>query len=88
MATKNEIYVGDEAKDTITGFAGVVVSKTEWLNGCVRVQLQPKKLQDGKPVETSSFDIEQVTVTKSNQAKSKPSGGTRPDPMRRADPTR
>ena len=34
--------LGDEVKDTITGFKGIVVARTEWLNGCARVTVQPQ----------------------------------------------
>jgi hypothetical protein len=36
MATKGDIAFGDEARDTITGRTGVVVSLTDGLNGCQR----------------------------------------------------
>lgn len=30
------IQLGDKVKDTITGFTGVAVCISKWLNGCVR----------------------------------------------------
>jgi hypothetical protein len=30
------LELGASARDTITGFEGVIVSKTKWLNGCGR----------------------------------------------------
>lgn len=86
---KSDIKLGDVAKDTITGFEGVVVSRTEWMNGCVRLQLQPQRLKDGKPIESNLFDIEQLElVTDNHKAKAMPSGGDRPSVTRAADPTR
>lgn len=56
-----DIRLGDIARDTITGFEGVVVARTEWLNGCWRLTLQPKKLQEnGKPIDTETFDDKQA----------------------------
>lgn len=52
------IKLGDKARDTITGLIGTVVSRHEYLNGCVRLSLQPHEVKDGKPVESSAFDIE------------------------------
>lgn len=55
-----EIVLGCLAKDTVTGFTGIVSSRTEWLNGCIRIGLQPRELKDGKPIESQAFDIEQL----------------------------
>lgn len=32
-----KIEVGDVACDMVTGFFGIVVARTEWLNGCARL---------------------------------------------------
>jgi hypothetical protein len=57
--------LGDLAKDIVTGFTGIVVARTEWLNRCVRLTLQPQKLQkDGKTPDTQTFDEEQIKVVK------------------------
>lgn len=81
--------LGDTIKDTITGFAGVCISRHEYLNGCVRLTLQPAKLTDGKPVEAQTFDVEQLTLVKSAPVKVvKPHGGPRNEPKRPAIPSR
>lgn len=56
----SEIKLGCKAKDTITGFTGIVTSITEWLNGCRRVGIQPQELKDGSIVKEHVFDIEQL----------------------------
>lgn len=56
------ITLGDEVRDRITGFKGIVVSRTEWVSGCVRVAIQAQELFEGKPVEPAHFDEEQVEV--------------------------
>lgn len=63
MVHQDDIHTGDMAKDLITEFEGMVVAKTEWLNGCWRLSLQPKGMKDGKTVEAETFDVEQLTVT-------------------------
>lgn len=85
---KQKVELGDVVKDKITGFVGVVISRTEWLNGCVRFMVQPEKLKDGKPRDAETFDLQQLEVVKI--AKVKPPeahpGGPRPDPKRLANP--
>lgn len=82
-----EITLGCRAKDDISGFSGIVIAITTWLNGCVRVTIQPQELREGKRIETDTFDIEQVVYlgvgTKINSV---PSGGDRPSIGRAKDP--
>lgn len=78
-----KIELGDVARDTVTGFEGVVVAKTKWLHGCVRFSLQPQALKDGKPIESCSFDEPQlVLVSKKAAATTGKTGGPRPEPQR------
>lgn len=70
--------LGDEAKDTITGFAGVIVSRTQWLNNCNTYGLQPKKLDSatGKIQERDHFDELQLKLVKAKTIKpSRKTGG-------------
>jgi hypothetical protein len=90
MATRGEVTLGDDAKDTITGLTGVVVAITDWLAGCQRITIQPRELKDGKPVENSTFDVEQVEVVKSvrqrvTDAAGRWTGGPHDPPTRAAD---
>ena len=61
------INLGDEAKDVVTGFAGVVVSRTEYLNGCTRVCLQPPIGRDGTLPKYEAFDEPQLKVVKAQK---------------------
>ena len=56
------IKLGDVARDTITGFTGVVIADTRWLHGCRRLTLQPRELKDGKPIESVTFDEPQLAM--------------------------
>lgn len=95
--SESTIDFGDTARDTITGLEGVVVCKTQWIHGCLRIGLQPREVKDGKPVEATYFDEPQLVLvskvegrkvdTSTPQTASKP-GGPRPSPERRADPGR
>lgn len=97
------IDLGDRAKDRVTGFSGIVVAKTVWLNGCWRLTLQPEDVdKDGKPREPQTFDSLQLDLIAAGAVPSgnreeqpKPSrgvlratGGPRPDIGRPKDITR
>ena len=82
--------LGDTVKHTITGFEGVVVAFTTWLNGCERLSVQPTKMtKEGKPHDSAVFDIQELVVTKagthaatpapSPEAPVRRTGGDRPN---------
>jgi hypothetical protein len=56
------IELGDVARDTITGFTGVVYADTKFLHGCRRLSLQPQELKDGRPLEGGTFDEPQLEL--------------------------
>lgn len=59
----DSIALGDTVRETITGFTGVVVHHTTWLNGCRRVGIQPTQLgENKKPVDICIFDVEQCQL--------------------------
>lgn len=79
------IEIGDKARDTITGFKGVVLGITTWFNGCRRHGLQSQKLdKDGKPIPLEWFDEPQLELVEQAAAgpETAPTGGPRPDPVR------
>lgn len=62
---KRAAQPGDLVKDLVTGFEGIVTSRTTWLHGCDRMIVQPQKLTaDGKPVEDSAFDEDRLKIVK------------------------
>lgn len=66
------VKLGDKVKDRVTGLTGIVVARTDWLNGCIRMSVQPQELKDGKPVESSCFDIEELVLLKAGVVQPKP----------------
>ena len=50
------IKLGQEVKDTITGFKGIAVCRMVWLHGCERIFVQPKVGKDGKKINSETFD--------------------------------
>ena len=76
-----KFYLGDVVRDRITGFEGVVVANTFWLNGCVRCTVQPQQLKDGKTIESECFDEQQLDLAKPVVEPEKPKrGGPMPKP--------
>lgn len=58
-----QIELGRSARDTITGYTGVVTAICSYLHGSDRVQLQvPGLTSDGEPVAAEWFDIDRVSV--------------------------
>ena len=55
------IKLGQKVKDSITGFEGIVVAKAEYLDGCIRYQVQPQQLPDGKSIDTEWIDEQRLT---------------------------
>lgn len=71
----------DEVLDLLTEFKGTITARTEWVNGCVRYNVQPKVGKDGKLPEAVSIDEADLKCTKAAQAATvKPAGGPRNDP--------
>jgi hypothetical protein len=81
--------LGDVAKDTITGFSGVITAEHRYLNGCVRMSLQPTELKDGKPLDAVVFDIEQLQLVQQDaHPQLSRTGGPEHEPARPAPPAR
>lgn len=84
---RQKISLGDKARDTISGFEGIVVAITNWLNGCQRITIAPQKIHDGKVIDSHTFDAEQVAVvTPAAPLAVAPTGGPSIAPTRAADP--
>ena len=82
-----KIKLGQKVRDTISGNEGTVVAVTTWLNGCVRMCIQPEGTKDGAPFETFVIDEEQLEIVRmAPDRKTKPTGGSRKDPGRSPDP--
>ncbi len=83
------IELGDQVKDTVTGFSGTVIGITTWLNGCRRMGIQGKEFKDGIPTDPIWVDEYQLKVTKKAvvQTVSRETGGPTPTPMRSKNPT-
>ena len=56
------LKLGQEVRDTVTGFKGIAVTRTEFLQGCKRVEVQPKVNKDGTIPDVACFDEPQLEV--------------------------
>ena len=76
------VPLGTKMLDKITGFEGVAIAKTEFLNGCVQYHLKARMDKDGKVREAHSFDCQQLEIVdevKNERRKKKSPGGIMPD---------
>lgn len=79
----DQIELGDEVKDVVTGFQGIAVARTMWLHGCARVTVQPKGTdKNGKRYENDTFDEPQLEIVKKKKVEmgTAKTGGPMPSP--------
>lgn len=83
---QKDIEIGDRVRDRVSGFKGIAISRTEWLFGCIRIQVQPEKIgKDGKYPESIVFDeaslevIKKAAVLKKDENPVPTNGGGRDD---------
>lgn len=81
---RKKVKLGKKYRDTVTGFEGTATSKHEYLNGCVRYNLEAEVTDPGKVPACITVDEEQLeTVSGTKPAKTSRSGGDRPGPEAR-----
>lgn len=80
-----EIKLRDIVKDEVTGFIGMAVAKSIFLNGCVQFAVTPQTLKDGMPQKNQWFDVEQLSVvTPAAKETPTPTGGPHEHPPARS----
>lgn len=57
-----ESKLGKEVQDRVTGFRGIATSETEYLQGCTRINVQPKIKKDGALPARECFDEPDLIV--------------------------
>lgn len=77
--------LGDKVKDLVSGFSGIITTRTEHLNGCKQYGIAPPTDKDGKMLEGYNIDGEQLVLidkglNKTSPIKKKQTGGA-PSPM-------
>lgn len=80
---------GDRVKDVITGFSGVIIAEHRYLSGCLRMTVQPEEMKDGKPIDSHTFDVEQLELVQADKHKlMAATGGPENEPARASIPSR
>ena len=69
MTKKIAIEMGDEVKDTITGFKGVVTGTASYITGCDQALVSPKIKKDGTLTEAHWFDVMRIVCVKAKAVK-------------------
>lgn len=87
------IELGSKVCNSITGLQGIAVGRTQWINGCARITIQPPVGTDGKVPDGYTVDEPNCIVLKPPPIKDNPAidalpGGPRPEPQRHPTPTR
>lgn len=82
------VVLGQAYRDTISGFEGVAIAKTDWLHGCVRVSLEGPMV-DGKE-QAFTFDEQRLVdvATSEPPLATARAGGNRENIGRATDPSR
>jgi len=69
---KFKFNLGDEVEDTIAGFTGIVVARTQWLYNCNTYGVRSTKLKDdGSTHDDKFFDEPQLKIVKKEVKKPK-----------------
>jgi hypothetical protein len=80
------IELGQKVRDKVTGFEGIVVCVSEWLNGCHRVGVKPPLDKDGNDRDEYWVDAKQLeiidkeNILKKKEKKEKIGGPTSSNP--------
>lgn len=75
---------GEKVKDTITGFKGTITAVIEYMNGCIRYQIQPSIDEKGEYRESQIIDEQQLELIikpKPEKKERELTGGDRPRPQ-------
>jgi len=54
------IAMGDKVKDTLSGFTGVVLARSEHMTGCNQIFILPKSDKENEIKDGCWFDIERI----------------------------
>ena len=81
-----KFQLGDEVKDKLTGFTGIVECRCQWLHNCNTYGIKSRSLHKGAPIDRHFFDEPQLKLDKEaakpaqKKSKEKPGGPCTPVP--------
>lgn len=62
------IKLGLKVRDSVSGFKGISLGRVVYINGCARICISPKHDKDGKLIQSSWFDEEQIEIIEDKPA--------------------
>lgn len=77
------VAMGDEVRDRISGFTGIVVAVYYYFNRCQRACVQAKLKDDGTLGPAEVFDVEQLEIITVQKIAQKPDHGVNADATNR-----
>lgn len=69
MVNKEEVELGDEVIDVVSGLKGIAVVRYQFLQGCDRICIQPACGKDNSYPSSQVFDEPQLKVSKKQKVK-------------------
>lgn len=77
---------GQKVRERLSGFEGTITAEIEYMNGCIRYQIQPRLLVDGTYQDSVIIDEQQLDLLverklfkeKKDKKDKEPPGGDRP----------
>ena len=82
-----QIELGDKVKCIYTGFIGIAIARTEFINGCVQIAVVPKVTKKNDMPEDVGIDEDSLIVVrkgmKIKEKKEPPGGAMRIAPSQR-----
>jgi len=81
------VKLGNKYKDSISGFSGIATARTIYLTGCIRVCLEPNKLdKEGFPTEAWFDEMMLKTTSGKKVVSESPPAGPSKTPVSRSNP--
>jgi len=74
FTTMWKFKLGDDIKDTVTGFRGTITARIEYLNGCIQYCVEPKVGKEMKMEKHHWIDEGQIELTKGKSKRESKSG--------------
>lgn len=63
MTVEFEFNNGEEVRDLVSGFTGIIDCSALWLNGCRRYSIQPR-MKEGETTKPESIWMDEETLEK------------------------
>lgn len=75
------VKLGSKVRDTITGYEGIATARSEFLNGCVSIQITRTEMTKDGDAKADWFDEQRVALVEENVFRAQPSPATAGGPQ-------